>query len=152
MNCPYCSSSEIKVVDKRDNNDTNVIRRRRECESCGKRFTTYERIETINLYVVKRTGKIQEFDREKLKHGILRAVKKRDIPEKDIEELVISIEQQLLNYDSTEIKAEKIGQLVLEGLKQIDDLGYLLFASVYKDFQDIGDFEKALKEIKKPRS
>lgn len=152
MTCPYCGSSSIRVVDKRDNNDTNVIRRRRECEACGKRFTTYERIETINLYVIKRSGKIQEFDREKLKHGILRAVKKRHIPEQEIEDLVVSIEQELLNHDSTEIEAQKIGQLVLEGLKQIDELGYLLFASVYKDFQTTSDFEKALKDLSKDKS
>src|SRR5690349_20874503 len=102
MVCPFCHHNETRVVDKRDNRDTNVTRRRRECENCHKRFTTYERMETINLYVVKRSGKIEEVDREKLKRGIMRAVNKRRIPEDKIEEIVVSIEQQLMNHESTE--------------------------------------------------
>ncbi len=147
--CPYCGSTSNRVVDKRDNNESGVTRRRRECEECGKRFTTYERVEAINLYIIKRTGKIEEFDREKLKRGIMKAVKKRNIPEQKLEELVISIEQQLLVHDSTEIEAQKIGELVLDGLKEIDELGYLLFASVYRDFQSIDDFTEAIKELEK---
>lgn len=149
MICPFCHSNNSKVVDKRDNNEEGVTRRRRECEECGKRFTTYERVETINLYVVKRSGKIEEFDREKLKRGILRAVKKRQIPEEKIEELIQNIEVTLLNHESTEIKAQEVGELVLEGLKQIDEVGYLLFASVYRDFQAIEDFKKAIKSLEK---
>ncbi|MBL8014682.1 MAG: transcriptional repressor NrdR [Candidatus Doudnabacteria bacterium] len=149
MVCPYCQKNNTKVVDKRDNNEEGVTRRRRECEECGKRFTTYERIETINLYVIKRSGKIEEFDREKLKRGIMRAVKKRQLPDAQIEELVQNIEQTLLNHESTEIKAQEIGEMVLEGLKQIDDVGYLLFASVYRDFQTIDDFKKAIKSLEK---
>lgn len=149
MMCPYCGSTSNRVVDKRDNNESGVTRRRRECEECGKRFTTYERVEAINLYIIKRTGKIEEFDREKLKRGIMKAVKKRNIPEQKLEELVISIEQQLLVHDSTEIEAQKIGELVLDGLKEIDELGYLLFASVYRDFQSIDDFTEAIKELEK---
>lgn len=149
MYCPFCSYNETRVVDKRDNRETNVTRRRRECERCHKRFTTYERMETINLYVVKRSGKIEEFDREKLKRGIMRAVNKRRIPEERIEELVIGIEQQLMQLETTEIETTKIGEMVLEGLKKIDKLGYLLFASVYNSFQNIDDFKKALKEIEK---
>src|SRR5690606_33443922 len=151
MYCPYCHSTNTRVVDKRDNTDTGVTRRRRECENCEKRFTTYERIEAINLYVVKRSGKIEEFDREKLKLGILKAVKKRNIPEGKIEDLIQNIEQQLLMHESTEINAQEIGQMVLDGLKKIDKLGYLLFASVYKDFQTIEDFDKAIKELNKQK-
>jgi transcriptional repressor NrdR len=147
MVCPYCGHTNNRVVDKRDNNETGVTRRRRECDQCAKRFTTYERAESINLYVVKRSGKIEEFDREKLKRGILKAVKKRNIPESNIEDLIISIEQQLLTYESTEIEAGKIGELVLDGLRKIDELGYLLFASVYRDFQSIDDFKKAIKQL-----
>jgi len=149
MVCPYCGNTNSRVVDKRDNNETSVTRRRRECESCNKRFTTYERAEAINLYVVKRSGKIEEFDREKLKRGILKAVKKRNIPEESIEKLVIDIEQKLLNHESTEIAAQEIGEMVLDGLKEIDKLGYLLFASVYRDFQSIDDFRKAIRMLEK---
>lgn len=149
MLCPFCHSENSKVVDKRDNKEAGVTRRRRECEFCGKRFTTYERVENINLYVIKRSGKIEEFDREKLKRGILKAIKKRNIPDTQIEELVRNIEMELLNHDSTEIRAQEIGEMVLEGLKQIDSVGYLLFASVYRDFQTIEDFKKAIKNLEK---
>jgi transcriptional repressor NrdR len=147
MVCPYCGHADNKVVDKRDNNDTGVTRRRRECESCGKRFTTYERVEAINLYVVKRSGKIEEFDREKLKLGIMKAIKKRNLPEGAIENMIVGIEQQLLAYDSTEIEAGKVGELVLEGLKELDELSYLRYASVYRDFQTIADFKKAIGQL-----
>ncbi len=150
MICPFCHSPNSKVVDKRDNNEQGVTRRRRECEECAKRFTTYERVETINLYVIKRSGKIEEFDREKIKRGILKAIKKRHIPEEKIEELIQNIEISLLNHESTEIKAQEIGEMVLEGLKQIDEVGYLLFASVYRDFQTIDDFKTAIHRLEKP--
>lgn len=149
MFCPFCSYNETRVVDKRDNRETNVTRRRRECERCHKRFTTYERMETINLYVVKRSGKIELFDREKLKRGIMRAVNKRKIPEEKIEEIVIGIEQQLMQHESTEIETIEIGRMVLESLRKIDKLGYLLFASVYNSFQTVDDFKKTLKELEK---
>jgi len=147
MYCPFCKSNNTRVVDKRDNEEVNVTRRRRECLDCDKRFTTYERVETINLYVVKRSGKIEEFSREKIKQGIMRAVKKRAIPEERIEKLVQDIEQNLLNHESTEIRAEEIGQMVLDGLKKIDKLSYLLFASVYRDFKTIDDFKEAIRDI-----
>ncbi len=147
MLCPFCKSQNTRVVDKRDNKETAVTRRRRECEDCSKRFTTYERVEAINLYVVKRSGKIEEFDREKLKRGIMKAVKKRNIPEQKIEELIQGIEQQLLTHESTEIDSTEVGKMVLTGLREMDKVGYLLFASVYKDFQTIEDFHKAIKEL-----
>lgn len=148
MICPFCLSKKSKVVDKRDNPDTGVTRRRRECLKCHKRSTTYERIETINLNVIKRNGKIEEFDREKLKRGILKAVKKRNINEADIDELINDIEAKLMCRKSTEIKATEIGEMVLTRLKKIDTVGYLLFASVYRDFNCIGDFENAITELK----
>lgn len=149
MYCPFCHSTNTRVVDKRDNKETGDTRRRRECEECKKRFTTYERVETINLYVVKRSGKIEEFDREKLKRGIMRAVKKRNIPEEKIEELIQNIELELLNHESTEISAQEVGELVLDGLREIDNVGYLLFASVYRDFQTVEDFKKAIRKIER---
>lgn len=148
MVCPFCHSTVSKVVDKRDNNDSGVTRRRRECLSCKKRFTTYERIETICLNVVKRSGKIEEFDREKLKKGIMKAVKKRDISEQQIDELIDDIEIKLLNRKTTTVKSTLIGQMVLTRLKKIDTIAYLLFASVYRDFNSVKDFEDAINELK----
>jgi transcriptional repressor NrdR len=147
MFCPFCHSQETKVVDKRDNGETNVTRRRRECISCKKRFTTYERIETIALNVTKRSGKIEEFDREKLKRGVMKAVKKRPITEKTIDEMIDDIEMKLMNRKTTEIKSTEIGKMILNRLKKIDTVGYLLFASVYRDFNSIEDFETAIKEL-----
>jgi transcriptional repressor NrdR len=148
MFCPFCHSEETKVVDKRDNNDTGVTRRRRECINCSRRFTTYERIETISLNVIKRSGKIEEFDRDKLKRGISKAIKKRGIPEDKIDQLIDDIELKLLNRKNGEVKTTEIGEMVLTRLKRLDTIGYLLFASVYRDFNSIDDFERALFELK----
>ncbi len=148
MVCPFCHGENSRVVDKRDNNDTGTTRRRRECLQCQKRFTTYERIETISLNIIKRSGKIEEFDREKLKKGIMKAVKKRDILETQIDELIDDIELKLLNRKTTLIKSTEIGQMVLTRLKKLDTIAYLLFASVYRDFDSIDDFEKAIHELK----
>jgi len=147
MPCPYCKSQDSKVVDKRDNIDTGVTRRRRECLSCKKRYTTYERVENINLIVEKRSGRLQEFDREKLKRGILKAVKKRPINETEIDELVDEIEAKLLNRKTTRVKSTEIGKMVLTRLKKIDSVGYLLFASVYRDFDSIEDFKREIQEL-----
>jgi transcriptional repressor NrdR len=148
MYCPFCHSEETKVVDKRDNGDTNVTRRRRECINCKKRFTSYERMETIALNVEKRSGKLEEFDREKLKRGIMKAVKKRPISEKIIDELIDDIEMKLMNRKTSQIKSIEIGKMVLSRLKKIDTVGYLLFASVYRDFNSIENFEEAINELK----
>ncbi len=147
MICPFCKSTKTKVVDKRDNNATSSIRRRRECLDCLKRFTTYEKIQSICLNVIKRSGKIEDFDREKLKRGILTAIKKRRIPESTIDSLVADIESTLLSSKTTYIKSIEIGELVLNKLKDIDKVGYLLYASVYKDFRDLNDFQKAINEL-----
>lgn len=148
MICPFCHSKKSKVVDKRDSAETGVTRRRRECLVCHKRTTTYERCETINLNVLKRSGKIEEFDREKMKRGIMKAVKKRPLTEETIEELVNDIELKLLNRRTTTIKSTEIGKMILCRLKKIDTVGYLLYASVYRDFNSISDFEKAISELK----
>ena len=144
MKCPYCQINKSKVVDKRDNLETGVTRRRRECLSCFKRFTTYERIENINLNVIKRNGRIEEFDREKLKKGILKAIKKRPITENQLDELINDIELKLLNFKTTEINSTEIGQMILDRLKKIDKVAYLLFASVYKNFCSIEDFKREI--------
>ena len=148
MICPYCKCVDTKVVDKRDNNESALTRRRRECRACAKRFTTYERIETISLNVLKRSGKVEEFDREKLKRGIMKAVKKREINEQDIDEMIDDIELKLLNRRTTKVKSTDIGSMVLTRLKKIDTIAYLLYASVYRDFNSIEDFEEAINELK----
>lgn len=147
MYCPYCKSCQTKVVDKRDNDETGVTRRRRECLECRKRFTTYERIENITLMVEKRSGRLQEFDREKLKRGIVKAVKKRPVSDEQIENILDDIEQKLINRKTTQITSVEIGKMILTRLKKLDKIGYLLFASVYKDFNSIEDFEKEIKNL-----
>ncbi len=149
MHCPYCKNRNTKVVDKRDNEETNSTRRRRECENCEKRFTTYERVEKVLLNVLKRDGRVEEFNREKLKLGIMKAVKKRPIPPEKIDELIEDIEQKLMARDEQYIKSTEIGELVLKGLSKIDKLGALLFAAVYKEFEDLEDVEKELKRLTK---
>lgn len=149
MTCPYCKSEKIKVVDKRDNHETNTIRRRRECEDCHKRFTTYERIEKVLLNIIKRDGRVEEFDREKLKRGIMKAVKKRALPEESIEEIISDIENTLMVKEEQLIRSVDIGQMVLKKLSKIDKLGALLFAAVYKEFESLEDVERELKRLNK---
>lgn len=151
MICPFCASPRTRVVDKRDNTETNVTRRRRECEECEKRFTTYERVETINLFVIKRSGKIEEFDREKLKRGISKAIGKKRVTEEQLESVIQHVEMELLNHESTEIKSKDIGELVLQQLLEIDQLSYLLFASVYQGFADVQDLKGAITRIELAR-
>lgn len=148
MICPYCRHAKSKVVDKRDNPELGVTRRRRECLVCHKRTTTYERVETVDLSVIKTDGRVEEFNREKLKRGIMKAVKKRPISEEQIDEMIEDIECKLLNRKTTAIKSTEIGNMVLTRLKKIDTIGYLLFASVYRDFKTIDDFEMAIAELK----
>lgn len=149
MKCPYCKAKDTRVIDKRDNDETNSTRRRRECENCGKRFTSYERVEKVLLNVCKRNGEIEEFDREKLKRGILKAVKKRNIPNEKIEEIITNIENTLMNSDKSEIPTTEIGQLVLKELNNVDKLGALLFAAVYKDFKTLEEVQEELEKISK---
>ncbi len=148
MICPYCKHKETKVVDKRDTEDTPVTRRRRECLACAKRFTTYERMENIELEVVKRSGRIEPFDRNKLRMGIARAVRK-NISDEQIDQVVEEIELKLLSMSSKSIKTSDIGKLVMEALLKLDKMSYLRFASVYKDFKNLDDFEKEIILINK---
>lgn len=148
MKCPYCSSEDTKVIDKRPSDD-RTFRRRRECEKCEKRFTTYERIEIVPLTVIKRDGRREDFDKNKIRIGIMKACEKRPINQEKIEKIVDEIENELLNMDTTEIKSKVIGDLVMNSLKNVDEVAYIRFASVYKKFRDIESFEKELKEFKK---
>ena len=146
MKCIYCGNSESKVLDSRANEENNSIRRRRECLSCGKRFTTYETVETTPLLVIKSDESRQEFDREKLKRGIIRACEKRPVTMSQINEMVEDIEKVLSNSLDQEIRSSKIGELVMERLKQIDEVSYIRFASVYRKFADLTHFIEFIQE------
>ncbi len=148
MFCPFCKSEETKVVDKRDNLDTGVTRRRRECLGCSKRFTTYERIETVPLNVEKRSGKIEDFDRSKLKSSIYKAIKKRTISETEVDEIIDDIEQKILAKGSNTVSTQVIGQMVLDKLRKLDKVAYLRYVSVYHDFDTIEKFEEELLKLK----
>ena len=147
MKCPYCGSKEIEVVETRDSEDLATIRRRRECLTCEKRFTTYERVENINLVVNKKDGRREQFDRDKLKRGIIRSCEKTKVSMEDIERIVTEIERELRGADSVEVDSKKIGQLVAVRLKKIDKVAYIRFSSVFRRFVDVEDFEKELKRL-----
>lgn len=147
MKCPYCGSKEIEVVETRDSEDLETIRRRRECLKCEKRFTTYERIENINLVVIKKDGRREQFDRDKLKRGIIRSCEKTKVSMEDIERIVTEIERELRGETGVEVESKKIGQLVATRLKKIDKVAYIRFSSVFRRFVDVEDFEKELKRL-----
>ena len=147
MRCPYCAYPESKVIDSRPTDENNSIRRRRECLSCGKRFTTYETVESVPLVVVKKDGSRQSFDRQKLLNGMVRACDKRSVTLQRLEQAVADIEQRLLNSMDREIPTERVGELVMEELKKIDQVAYVRFASVYRQFQDIDSFVAELNKL-----
>lgn len=147
MKCPYCQYSESKVVDSRPTDEDEKIRRRRECMRCGKRFTTYEIIETTPLMVVKKDRTIEPFDREKLLNGLLRACEKRPVTLKRLNEMVDEIEQRLKNQLVGEVTSRAIGELAMEELRKLDEVAYVRFASVYREFQDINSFMQELQKI-----
>ncbi|MDO4719060.1 MAG: transcriptional regulator NrdR [Peptostreptococcaceae bacterium] len=151
MRCPYCGQDTLKVVDSRPVEEGNSIRRRRECENCRKRFTTYEKIEQINLIVVKKDNTREFFDREKLLKGIVRSCEKRPISIQTMEEIVSEIERELTNRMQQEIASAEIGELVMEKLKEIDEVSYVRFASVYRQFKDVNSFFDELKKIIKDK-
>ena len=147
MRCPFCAYPESKVIDSRPTDESNSIRRRRECLSCGKRFTTYETVESVPLVVVKKDGSRQSFDRQKLLNGMVRACDKRSVTLQTLEQAVADIEQRLLNSMDREIPTERVGELVMEELKKIDQVAYVRFASVYRQFQDIDSFVAELNKL-----
>ncbi len=146
MQCPYCDHAETKVVDKRDTE--KITRRRRECLKCSRRFNTLEEVERIHLRVIKKDGEMEDFDREKIKRGIIRACEKRPISTDKIENMLTTIEEKL-RKQGKEVKAALIGELVSRELKKADKVAYIRFASVYRDFTDISDFKKEIKELVK---
>ncbi len=147
MKCPYCATTETNVIDSRVVEEQTAIRRRRVCAKCDKRFTSYERVEGIELKVVKKDGTKEDFTREKLKRGIVKATWKRLVSMSDIDELIEDVERRLRRKDSKEVKSWEIGNMVLNRLKKLDPLAYLLFASVYRDFNDIEDFKQEISKI-----
>ncbi len=144
MKCPFCGYTETKVVDKREQETTDIIRRRRECLQCEKRFTTYERIENVILTVIKKDNSRERFDKQKLKLGILKACEKRPVPDEKIEQIIEDIELELRTQDSTEIPSKVIGDLVSKKLRKLDKVAYIRFASVYKEFEDIDELHKEI--------
>jgi transcriptional repressor NrdR len=149
MKCPYCLNAKTKVVDKRDIPEFDSTRRRRECLKCGKRFTTYERLELVSLTIIKKDGRRETFDRDKLLNGILRSCEKRPIPRERIEKLVNEVEAELMNYGGKEVPSSQIGEIVMEKLKGIDKVAYIRFASVYREFTDLRSFEREFKRLRK---
>ena len=147
MKCPYCGCMESRVLDSRSTDEGGAIRRRRECTVCEKRFTTYEKVEEAPLIVVKRDGSRQLFDRTKIINGLVYAGGKRKIPLSVFEELVDSLERELRNNFSQEVSSDEVGQRVLAKLRELDEVAYVRFASVYHKFRDIDDFKKALAEM-----
>ena len=145
--CPFCNAEDTKVIDSRRNEDFS-IRRRRECLNCKKRFTTYEKIETSPILVVKKDTTRQPFDKEKIKRGILNSCIKRPIPLKVIDKIVDEVEKEVLLKDSSEIQSIEIGEIVLKKLKKIDDVAYIRFASVYREFKEVENFNTEVAKIK----
>ena len=150
MRCPFCNQDNSKVVDSRPVEDNNSIRRRRMCESCGKRFTTYEKVETIPLSVIKKDQTREQYDRAKIQDGILRACYKRPIPIEKIEMTMDSIEGDIFDSADREIASTRIGEIVMEHLKDLDAVAYVRFASVYREFKDVSTFMDELKKFMEP--
>ncbi|MFC1742226.1 transcriptional regulator NrdR [Nanoarchaeota archaeon] len=147
MKCPFCGKCESKVVDKRDTGAEGIIRRRRECLSCSKRYTTYERLESTPITVVKKDNTRTQFDRCKLMAGLMKACEKRPVPRDDIDKVADFVESELKSADDTEIPSKKIGEIVMKRLKRLDKIAYIRFASVYKDFKDIEEFNNELQKL-----
>ena len=147
MKCPYCSKDDTNVIDSREAEDGTTIRRRRVCGSCDKRFTTYERVEGIDLKVIKKDGTKEDFSREKLRRGIVKATWKRPVSMAQIDEMIDDVEKRLRLKQSSEVKSWEVGNLVINRLRKLDKLSYLLFASVYRDFDSLEDFQSELERL-----
>ena len=149
MICPFCAHQETKVVDKREGSDGKTTRRRRECLKCARRFTTFERVQTLDLLVIKKDGKREVFDRVKLRGGIIKACEKRSISAQEVEKILDQVEADLRKKNTNEVSSKKIGELVIRRLKKLDEIAYIRFASVYRQFADLSDFEKELAKLSK---
>ena len=147
MRCPFCGNADTQVKDSRASEDNSAIRRRRACPDCGGRFTTFERVQLRELSVIKRSGRRTVFDRDKLARSVQVALRKRPVEAERIERMISGIVRQLESLGETEIKSEQIGELVMEGLKTLDDVAYVRFASVYRNFREAKDFENLIGEL-----
>ncbi len=149
MRCPFCGAPETRVLDSRPTLDGTAIRRRRECTECNGRFTTYERYESLPIVVVKKDGRREVFDRSKILNGLLKACEKRPVTYESLEKIVEEVELAIQRQGNTEVQSKYIGELVMEKLRQLDQVAYVRFASVYKDFREIDQFLEIVKELKK---
>ena len=152
MRCPFCAASEDRVIDSRQSKDSREIRRRRECESCGRRFTTYERIEEALPVVAKADGRREPFDRNKIEKGLAAAAAKRPISTEKLQDIALKVERELSESGDKEVKSSDIGERVLPHLRQLDEVSYVRFASIYRDFRDIDEFIHELGEVIKART
>jgi transcriptional repressor NrdR len=150
MKCPYCKAEDTGVIDSRLSEDGDTVRRRRECKACGKRFTTYERVELNMPMIVKSTGHRVPYDREKIRTGFMRALHKRPVPTEYVEAAIQRTEQRVIALGEREVASRVVGELVMRELKKMDDVAYIRFASVYEDFQRVDDFRDAIQQVKKP--
>lgn len=147
MKCPFCSSDNTRVIDSRPADDNNSIRRRRICDECGKRFTTYEKVETIPLIVIKKDNNREKYDRSKIEAGVLRSCHKRPVSADEINRLVDDVETEIFGRSEKEIPSAEIGEIVMDKLKNLDDVAYVRFASVYREFKDVNTFMSELKKM-----
>ncbi|MBP5292173.1 MAG: transcriptional repressor NrdR [Lachnospiraceae bacterium] len=149
MRCPYCNAEDTRVIDSRPAD--NAIRRRRQCEACGKRFTTYEKIETIPLMIIKKDQSREPYDRSKIEKGVMQAIHKRPIPISDVDKLIDDIENEIMGREEKEIESSVIGELVMEKLRDLDDVAYVRFASVYREFKDVDTFLREIEKLAKKK-
>ena len=147
MKCPYCGNPDTRVIDSRPAEDNSSIRRRRSCDECGKRFTTYEKVETIPLIVIKKDNNREQYDRAKIEAGVLRACHKRPISANDINKLIDEVETEIFSREEKEIPSDEIGEIVMDKIKDLDDVAYVRFASVYREFKDVNTFMSELKKM-----
>jgi len=150
MRCPHCGETDDRVVDSRSVQNGSAIRRRRECLACGERFTTYEYVEAFSLIIIKRDGRREPYDRSKLQEGLLTACKKRPVPMEQIEELVRTVEGRLQNLGKREVPSRMVGEIVMEELRKVDQVAYVRFASVYRDFKTAEEFRSELDRLSSP--
>lgn len=149
MKCPYCNAADTKVIDSRPAEDNSSIRRRRQCETCGKRFTTYEKLETMPLMVIKKDRSREPYDRSKIESGIIHSCHKRPVSTQQIKQVIDEIENQIFNMEEKEVETTVIGELVMKKLKQLDEVAYVRFASVYREFKDVNTFMEELGKLLK---
>ena len=147
MKCPYCGNTDTRVIDSRPVEETNSIRRRRSCDECGKRFTTYEKVETIPLIVIKKDNNREQYERAKIERGILRACYKRPVSADEIKKAVDAVELEIFNREEKEIPSSDIGEVIMDKLKELDPVAYVRFASVYREFKDVETFMDELKSF-----